>query len=421
MTIYASKIEAVRIAHETTFGADLTGTLGSFAYVPFREGTLSLELSEPLESPMHSQQRVDGHPTRVHLPRTAKAVFECNVDTFTTKAVDTVAATKSWLGTLLETAMGGSHLMTGTTVNDAGADQDDWDGTVVTTLRPGAAVALPTGTGGTLELREIKSKSSSNIVLKHFTTNAPSNGATVRGTATYFTSSRTTGAEFKSLQLIAEGYTTTDKYVLLGGAVTALEMTLEPGKIPTMKVTVEFVNWEYADGAGVTVDLNGTVLGAATYTDAVTLVQADSLLCAATVGTPNSVVSLHASKIEFKPAMSFVKVRTPSGVNTVAQFVRTHAAPVLSGSFTLPYENQTWWDIRDADTIKALWYQIGSSPSVGACMISAPNVQIVDVKRVDVDGISCQQVDWVARLDSATTAESSYEGLAESAFRIHFA
>lgn len=418
MTYYPSKIEALRLVHESSFGADMSGSLGSYAYCPFREGSLALELNDPLESPMHVQQRVDGHPVRIHLPRNAKLSFDVNLETFTTKATSTVAATQSWLGLILETAMGGINLMTGTTVNDAAADQDDWDATVATTLRPGAAVGVAT-TAGLLEAREIKSKSGSNIVLKHYTTNSPSNGATVYGSATYFCNPRHTGAESQSIGAVVEGYTTTDKWILMGGHVTELTFTLAPGAVPVAKVVIEFADWAEADGSDAAADLDGAILDAATYTNVNTLVQADSEFCTATVATANSVTKLHVSSMEIVPAMQWVKVKTPGGLNNVKQFVRAHAAPVVSGTFTLPYEDQTWFDRRAADTALALWFQVGSTPSEGAIVFSAPKIQVTNVERVDVEGVSGLKVSWVGRLDTDTTAESSYEGLAESAFRIH--
>ena len=419
MTIYASNIQRLRILHESSFGTDGSGTLGNYSEVPFREGSFELTLTEPGESPMHSQQRVDGHPTEIALPRMATAVFEVNAETFTTKATSTVAATKSWLGMLLQSWMGGVHLMTGTTVNDAGADVNDWDGTVVTTLRPGAAVGLPTGTGGVLEVREIASKSSSNIVLKYDTSSAPSNGGTVYGSATYFANPLTTGAEFQSLQAVVEGYVTTDKWVVLGGCVTACEPVMENGQVARFKFTVEFAAWYPADGVDVSADLNAATLSEATYINTNTLVQADSEFCIAEVGTSNSAIYPHASSISFAPAITYAKVRSPGGVNTVAQWVRTHVSPVLTGKFVVPYEDQTWYDYRDAETPLALWLQVGSAPTFGAMVMSAPNIQITDVQRVNVDGIQSVEVSWVARHDTDTTAESGYEGLAQSAFRIH--
>lgn len=419
MTIYASKIERLRCMHEASFGNDGSGTLGNYKEVPAREGTIELVLNEPLESPMHVQQRVDGHPTRVHMPRSATLTFECNAQTFTTKATSTVAATQSWLGILLESYLGGKHLMTGTTINDAAADQNDWDGAVVTTLRPGAAVGLATGTGGTLEVREIKSKSGSNIVLKHNTTGSPSNGSTVYGAATYFANPRTDGSEFKSLGFVAESYVTTDKWVLLGGAVTACELKTEPGAIPTLKFTITFADWQAADGSDAAANLTGAIVGEATYINASTIVMADSGLYYGVVGDSSAPDAAAASAINWAPAVTYAAVRTPGGTNNIVQYVRVHVSPVLSGDFVVPYEDQNWRTSLESNDSVSLWLQIGSAPTTGAIVISAPNVQIVDVQRVDVDGISCQKVSWVARHDTDTTAESSYEGLAQSAFRIH--
>jgi hypothetical protein len=419
MTVVTAKIEAARIAHETTFGADLTATLNVFKYLPFREGTSKLTLTKPKESPMHVQQRVDGHPLRVTMPKSAVWEFEINGSTITTKAASTIAATQSPLGMILETYLGGKNLATGTTINDAGADQNDWDATVVTTLRPGGVVGLTRATDGVLEVRGIKSKTGSNIVLKHNTTPSPANGATVYAAATYFANPLTTGAEFKSLQLVAEGYQTTDKYVCRGGAVTGCELTLEPGQIPRLKFTVTFATWDYADGAAVVTDLNGSTLSAATYVDSEPLVFADSEFMVGVVGTAALHSRPNISAIAPTLAISFQAVRTPGGVMNIAQFVRVHVSPLGELKFTMPYEDQTWFDIRDNDTILSALLQIGSAPSRGALVFDWPNLQVIDVQRVEIDGIAGHEVTAVPRHDTDTTAESGYEGLAGSAFRIH--
>ncbi len=423
MTVYASKIEATRIAHELEFGVDMTAPgegsgIEVFKWVPFREGTGKLTLTKTMESPLHVQQRVDGHPTRVALPK--MAVYECevNTETLTTKATNGVTIAQSWLGIILETWMGAKNLMAGTTVNDVAPDQDDFTATVATTLRPGSAIGLATGAGGILEVREIKSKSGSNIVLKHNLSEAPANASTVYGSATYFCNPLTTGDEFKSICGVHEGYTTTDKYVCRGGAVTAVEFTLENGQITKMKVTITYATWDYADGVAVYLDLDAATIGQATYTDHNTLVQADSVcLIGETPGVGTT--PLNVSSITITPAITFAKVMTPGGVGNVAQWVRTHVSPVCEVKVVHPYEDQSWFEFRDDSTPLAMLHQIGSAPTEGAFVFSLPNLQVIDVQRLDVDGIASQEVTMVARHDTDTTAESGYEGLAQSAFRIH--
>ncbi len=420
MTLYLDKLLRIRVLAESAFGTDGSGTMGSYLEVPFAEGTANITLDQPMQSPMHAQQRADGYPTEVLLPKSAKLDFECNLETFTTKATSTVAATKGWLGTLLESAIGASHLMTGT-LAATNATTTSIPVSVATTLRPGAAIGLNTGTGSALEVREIKSKSGSTLTLKLAATGAPSTGATVLGAATYYPNPYRTGATYIPIQFACEGHNTEDRWLLKGGALESLSITLAPGQIPKLKFAWMFADFDQADGAATSGDLVGPDLAQATYTNVVTLVQADSEFRVPTVGT-NTLTStlLQPSSIEFKPNMKFVAVRTPSGVNTVLQYVQVHEAPVLSGSFTIPYEaSQAWFDAQNNRTAKAIFYQIGSSTSNGAALLSAPNVQITRVQRANVDGVQCQVVEWKARLDSDTTAESGQEAIAAAAWRLH--
>ena len=421
MTVFSAKIEAGRIMHESSFGNDGSGTLGNYVYVPFREGTSKLTLQKPKESPAHTQQRVDGHETGITMPKSATWEFEVNLATFTTRADNTIAAVQSWLGIFLETYLGAKHLMTGTQVNDAGADANDWDALVATTLRPGAAVGLYRPSDGLWEVREIKSKTGSNIVLKHNTSFSPGNGDPVLGSATYYANPRTTGAEAKSIGAVLEGYTTTDKYVCRGGGVTACELILEKGQIPRFKFTVTFATWDYADGANAAANLQATILDEATYLHTNTMVLANSTLMVGTVGTAALThSSLDTSAIAFSFAISHQKVPTVGGTMNVAQFARVHVSPLGQLKLTLAYEDQTWFDYRDNDTILSSMLQIGDNDNnEGMVAFSWPNLQVKDVQRVEVDGLSYQEVTLDPRHDTDTTAERGYEGLAQSAFRIH--
>ncbi len=184
-----------------------------------------------------------------------------------------------------------------------------------------------------------------------------------------------------------------------------------------------FATWDYADGAAVAADLNGATLSAATYTNTETMVLADSYLNIGLIGTAALAYVPNASAISFTFAISFQKVMTPGGTMNIAQFVRVHISPLGELKFTIPYENQIWFDNRDGDEFVSVMLQIGSfisgSTNGGAMVFSWPNCQVVDVQRIDVDGVSGQEVTLVPRHDTDTTPESGYEGLGTSAFRIH--
>ncbi len=422
MTVYQSKVEAALFMKETTFGSDLSASMVASGYpIPFNEGTATLTIDRPTESPMHAQQRIDGHPVHVLMPKAGTFEFTCNLETFTTKAVSTVAATHSWLTRLLEVAMGGLHQMTGTTAA-AGWNTTTGDVAVGTTLRPGAALGAVYSTTGAFEAREIEDNDGSNtITLKLALSEAPALSEVIYGSTTLYTDTRATGYA-SSGQFLLQGWNVEDRWLVMGCVLESLTLAMEPGTIPKLTFKWKFADWEQADGSATATDFTGAVLSAQTYVDANTLVVVDSEFRVQTVGTSTLTSTLlHPSSITFAPNMQYVAQRSPAGVNTIAGFVRIHNAPVISGSFTLPYEDaQTWFSARDAKTAKLISYQIGTSISVGAVLISAPCTQIVNVQRQDNGGIMAQKVDWIGRMDEDVTEDSGYEGLGESAFRIHF-
>lgn len=421
MTIYVANLERIRGLQESTFATDGSGSMGSFFEIPFIEGSASLILDEPIESPKHAQQRLGGSPTGVVMPRKATLTFTTNLETFTTKATSTVAAPSHWLAEMLESALGGSHLMTGTTIT-TGATTSVLPVSVATTLRPGAAVGLNTGAGSALEIREIESVSGSNITIKAQTSNAAANGATVLGATTLFAHTRMTGASSISMQFAIEGQNTQDRYLVRGGALDSLTFTFGPGLIPKLTFAWKFADWDQADGAATAGDLTGPEISAATYINTVTLVQADSELRSHTVSSSGlSGTLLEANQIEIRPNIVWAPVMTSSGTNTIKQWVRVHAEPVITGSFVLPYEDaQTWFDARTAKTKKTVWLQIGSSTTNGGCLISVPHAQIDNVVRENVEGIANQRVSFRSQLDTDIVAATGYEAMAESPFKIHF-
>lgn len=419
MTVYQSKVERLRFYKETAFGTDYSASYASFQEIPFNEGSATLTLTRPVETPLHAQQRVDGFPLGVLMPKSASLEFTCNLETAATKATSTVQATHTWLTRMLEIAFGAYQQSTGTTVS-AGWNTTTGAVAVATSLHPGGAVGLVYSTGSVFEAREIKSKSGSTPVLKLAVSGAPATSATMYGCTTVYPSPRDTGYS-PSGQFLVEGWNVEDRFLLVGGTCT-VSFSFNPGEIPRVTFKWTFANWFHADGSETASDFTGPVLGASTYSDTNTLVVVDSEFRIQTVGTSTlSSTMIDASAITIESNVQHVPVKSPAGVQTIAGWVRTHSPPVARGSFTVPFEDSyQWFAARDNRTKKMLSYQIGTSISTGAVLFSIPSAQIVDCQRVDVNGVAGQKVDWVARLEEDVTAETNYEPIAEAAFRIHF-
>ncbi len=422
MTMFPSKIERVRGLQESSFVTDGSGTMGNFFELPFHEGTLALELLRPTQTPMHAQQRLGGYPSPVLMPKAATLAFDCNLETFTTKAASTVAPTSHWLAEMLESALGGAHLVTGTSA--AGTPTTSvMSAAVSTTIRPGAAVGIVTP-GGLFEFREVKSKSSNQITLKLATTSAAATSSIIYGSTTNYYATRQTSAGNTYMQFVCEGFNTEDRWLLRGGVLESLALTFGPATIPKCGFKWKFARWDQADGgSGSAYDGTGNEIAASTYTNTVTLVQADSEHRSPTVGTATlSGTLLESSTLEITPNITWVPVHSSSGTNTIVAWVKTHSAPVISGSFTVPFEDSiAWFTAHTSRTAKAHFLQIGSSTTDGGVLVSVPNTRITGTpQRVDVNGVAGLKMDFVSLLDTDTTAESGYEALAESPFRIHF-
>lgn len=419
MTINIATPKRLRIYEEPngSFATDHSGTLGDYLDCPFIEGSWESTLEHPTESPAHSQQHLDGYPLEVLMPKFGKAKFKLGMETTGTRAAAGVTALQGALGRLLKIGMGTETLGVGTTVAST-STSTVINCTSAAGIAVGSAIGCATGIGGLIEYREVASKSSNAITLKHALSGAPANSSVVYSSATYSLGG-TTGSQTTSLQAIIEGYFASARWLYSGGWMDATPtFEFAYGQRPIVGFSWMFANWNLADGSATSANLVGAgALGFATYANNSTVVQADSEFRQQTVGTSTIGSLVQASSIAFDPQIKFSTQRSPAGVNTYVQPIRDRNAPVITGNFVVPYEDSTWYTARDSRTVKALWYQIGMTTALGGILVSAPTVQIKNVQPAIVDGIECQKVEWVGRLDEATSGSTT--DLARSALRVH--
>lgn len=414
MTINVHNLQRIRVEEETTFATE--ETIGNFKDVPFVEGSASLQLRQDMESPGHAQQYIDGHPTRVNMPKRAQLDLTVPLATLDTKPGNGVAATQSALGEMLKIAMGAQTLATGTTVNDVSATTTQFVSTASGYLA-GLAVGLGTGSNSELEMREFKTVSGSTNTVKYAFSNAPANSSTVWSAASYVLTGQD-GSEALSAQFAVEGIYTEDSWLLSGGQVSSVGISLPIGGLPTMSFSWQFADWDLADGTNTTMDLTAASIVAATYADTKSIVLADSEFRVATVGSSTIGTLYHPSEINIDLNLQYVPQMTPAGTNNIKQWIRLHQAPVVSGSFVIPYEATTFRTSKDAPTAHAITLQIGTSTTDGGILLSIPNAQITDVQPVDAGGIRSQRVSFVGRHDTDWTGSTSTR--VRSAFRMHF-
>lgn len=422
MTVHITNVQRVRVYEEAqgSFGVDHSGTAGDFLDLPFIEGTLNVALNEPVETPGIVQQHIDAQPLKVKLPKRATASFDINLAGLGLTAGG--PRSRSALGCLLAVAFGGEDLGTGNQIT-TGATTTSLPLTSASGFEKGMAFAAATGTGGRLEMREIKNIATNTLTPKYALSGSPANSSNIYAPASYYPATVANFGAATSLQMIVEGLEPDDRWLLMGGQVESITLTLSNGTIARASFSWKFADWDYADGSATSGDFVGPALAAATYANTVPVVIKDSELRIFDVGTSSISSTLtNAAAYEFKINLSYVEHNAPGGVNNIVYYVRNRAVPLVSGSFTIPLEDQTWWTAKAANDLKAFALQIGSSPTAttgGGVLLTAPTIQITDIQPVDINGIRGQIVSWEGTTDSDITSADAQSDINNAAMRIH--
>lgn len=390
---------------------------GSFAADPVVEGG-ALVLNRPLETPGTLQHRVDGYPVKVTLPKSAQYEATLNLQALAARASGLAVETR--LGKYIGVVMGGTYVGTGTTVNDAGATTTVIILTSATNFREGGVAVFATGTGGTLEARVIKTISANTITLKHALTNAPANASTVYAGVTYYMDNEV-GSDVTSLQMMVQGLGGEDRWLLKGGqCLGGFSLELPVGGIPRAKFPWTFADFDPADGTNTTMNLYAAALADASFSSVgIHSIMDSELRIEASGGSTPALV--HAAEFSFTPSIAYGPHKTPAGTNTVYQWVRMRSAPVMSGSFDVPFESFADYDLDElfetGDYVEYdLQLQIGTVG--GGILIDVPHMRVDSDQRIDMGGIAGRRVSWHAREDTRTTTNST--NIQKSAFRIHF-
>lgn len=431
MGLHQAKLGRVRGFQGGSFGAE--ASLGSFFDIPAIVDSIKPAPDEVMEQPGHVFQRLDHRAKGVPKPRLdTRFGFATNLETFTTKATDGVAATKHWKGKLLESAFGtgSSRLTTGTTIASA-STATVLNVTSATTHRAGCWVAL-VNAAGLLECRRIKSISGSALTLAMALSFTPSNGATVYGGATYFLHNHPNGVAPPYMQYIYEGYSPYDKVFFPTGVVESMSFDdMSPGALPRLQWNWQHPSWMDPDGTQTTMNLLGTDLDTATYVDTVlnTIRNADMRVRKIADGSALADF-VDAAKVQITPNVKYEAYRSPGGpfASTVRDYRRVEVFPdyAFTAQFEIPQEDSRIWDEYQADGEALNWtYQIGNDPTRGCVCFDFPNVQILRKPAILRDKLlEERQIMIGARQDEETVAAGGAttddKSLATCAARIIF-
>jgi len=407
LSIELHAVQRVRWTEESTFGSDMSASIASFFDLPIREGTAQMTLTTTSLDPMPLQQSRLDRAEEVLGPRSATLTFTLNLS-----SVAPANLTAGWAMALLENVFGGV-----------------WEG--ISTTFTGGTAAVPTVTSasgflagaaigwvnssGNLEVREIESISGTSITLKHAFSGAPSNAQTAyAGTTFYPTENPST-----SLQFLVEGAESDDRWLLLGGQAVggvSIAVDVTGQQLPSITVNMKFADWLASDETSSSI--TGT-LGTATYLDFNPMVGHAGELRVFTVGTSTLSTSslVHCSALAFNPAVNYVPVTSPSGVETVLRWRAGRTNPAIEGSFTTYYDGMTWFNARKNRGDYAFLYRMGNAAGE-TVVLSAPTVQIVNPQRVaDASQLAAQTIQWKGRRD--TDVGVSTTELARAPWRLH--
>lgn len=429
--IYQGDLGRLRFKQETAFGTDMTGSMGSWEDIPARHRSITPKRIATIVQPGHLRQRLDQRDAGVQMPREAQFPFMTNLETVTTVGGSGTAPAHGWFGGLLECGLGGKVITTGTTIAST-STSTSLNLTSASTHRPGAAIMM-VNASGRIEMREIKSVASNNVVLKQALSFTPSNGAVVFGCATYYLHNNPLGADPIYAQFAWEGYNPKDRWVFPGGAFKSFGLEgLEPKGIPQIKWDWQHPTWLPADGSSVTADLRSSALGRASYTHTglSTVRGADYRL--RVKGSSSLGSALNAPKVEVIPRIEYEPLETPGGGSGLCANTNCFGYRRIDGdeapvdvNLDVHWENDTTLDgYHEAATILAFTAQIGTSQSVGGSMISVPALQTKDApEEIKIGGVRGKRLLLEALDDTEATAMTGEttddEACRRAAFRIH--
>lgn len=406
MSIEIQSVQRLRVSTEASFATDRTGDLASnFTDVPFVEGSLQMVNDVEMLNPMYAQQFKDGHPTQLTGLKACTLSYSLNLASTGTAAVSGTTAVQGALGQILKEVLGGESLAAGTTVSSA-TDAATLTATTTAVISTGCALGW-VNSAGDLEARPVRQVPGSSRINMRMAFSATASASDILyRSATYHLGEDPTG----SLQHLIQGEESDDAWLQLGQQIEGMSLDVPVGQLP--KITFNFKGAQYLTNTSTTGTITGS-LTAATYTNVspshfvggVHIANYDS----------SSPTELHVSSITINPAVTYVPQTSPGGTNTIKRWVRNRVAPVVSGSFVVPYEDLTHWIDRDAETRKQLIVQIGTSAG-STVLLDFPTIQITNVQRNGGDAIASSTVEWVAQRDDRTVGNTD---LNKSAFRIH--
>ena len=268
------------------------------------------------------------------------------------------------------------------------------------TLTPGMALGFLVS--GVMQVGVIESISTDTVTLKQALSGIPS-GVVRTFACFYLTQNPDTSLQFELL-----GAGLNDHWRASGMQAKSFALEAKPGMLP--KVSFDLA------GPGLVALSAHTGLTETTHANYSPIIASGGCVTIPNFGATTRIDPL-VSDFAMTFAVAFEPVTTYCGKDNIARMrlQRPAQGKAAKGSFTVPFEDTSWATARDAKTLKAIHFQVGSE--VGAtALIEFPRVQITAAKRANSGtNLAGWTVEWEA-LQDATNATTD---LGRASFRIH--
>ncbi len=406
-----SGVQLIQAYAESSFAADMSGSLASFVSIPFQEGTATVDLVQEMHDPMHAVQHHHDYREEILGKKSCTIQFTIPLSPTGTLAGDATAALQGALGLLLSTFMGGEDLGTGSTASGVWSSAKSGDVGNGAGFEKGSAVGW-VNTAGALECRPLANKATATLTTKLAFSATPADEDTIYSCATYYL----TQDPDTSLNFAVRGQESDSDWLLMGCQLDSAALDLSFDGIPTLQLTFKGVNWLHGD------DASGTFsdIAPVTYTNTSPISGHAGRLMVRTTATAlfTAGVTVDANSVAFEPQLSYAAVPSPSGTSGVLRWrLSRNNGPSITGSFGTYFADQRWHDHRTNKDDLMVLYQVGTTTADGAVLIEAPCVQVTNAQEADASGIDGVNVEWKGRLDASVVTATT--DLHLSPFRIH--
>lgn len=407
MAYSLTHVQRLRVAQESSFASDLSGSIGNFRDVHF----ITAEFM-PGQEMLADEGMVQGsyYHRNDQAGRKMPTMDASGYLVSTGNALGDGASAPSaadWgLGTILETMFGGYNAAAGSVESGTPAvDTIDADTGEGSNWVEGTVVGVTNG-NGKFEVRPVASVSSDELTLAYNLSAAPSGGAEL------FHSHQFWFAEdpSDSLQFIIEKGSDRDNvHWMMGAMPSSFSLELSPNALARWSATFMGADWEHDND--VATPVGSGALGVGTLAGGEPIPFVDTCLNFTTNSSP-SLNHLEAQEIALNLGFAYEAYESTCGVNGVGRMILVPQRPMITGSFVIPadsskgsyYDIETLEDLRDNETAMRWSLQLGAQGPTQTYFFDCEKVYISNVEPAETQSLHGIRVSWYAVHPQTTNA-----------------